>query len=133
MSLVTIDISRHIQQVAQTIVNSDQLDNHVITDYHYVIQLVYSQNITPSKISYESYRSKLAWLPVDVIKSTFEWTTQFYRMPMGAYLKKRYKFSFPACNVYCQDEPVATSTVYSDTPAIDIGITVAQFFVGTES
>ena len=31
-------------------------------------------------------------------------------------------------------EPVAsTDTVYSDTPAIDSGVTAAQFFVGTES
>ena len=32
-----------------------------------------------------------------------------------------------------RDEPVATDTVYSDTPAIDSGITAAQFFVGTQS
>src|SRR5688500_4502887 len=123
---------RHIQHVAQTIVNGDQLDNHVITDYHDVVQL-YNQNIMPSKIDYESYRSKLAWLPVDIIKSTFERTTQFYRMPMGTNLKKRYKSPFPACNVHRRDEPVATDTVYSDTPAIDSRITAAQFFVGTES
>ena len=54
-------------------------------------------------------------------------------MPMGTYLKKRYKSPFPACNVHCRNEPVATDTVYSDTPAIDSGITAAQFFVGTES
>ena len=52
-------------------------------------------------------------------------------MPMGTYLKKRYKSPFPACNVHCRSEPVATDTVYSDTPAIDSGITTAQFFVGT--
>ena len=54
-------------------------------------------------------------------------------MPMGTYLKKRYKSPFPACNVHRRNEPVATDTVYSDTPAIDSGITAAQFFVGTES
>src|SRR5688500_13607268 len=52
---------------------------------------------------------------------------------MGTYLKKRYKSPFPACNVQRHDEPVATDTVYSDTPAIDSRITAAQFFVGTES
>src|SRR6476620_6032618 len=54
-------------------------------------------------------------------------------MPMGTYLKKRYKSPFSACNVHCRDEPVATDTVYSDTPDIDSGITAAQFFVGMES
>jgi hypothetical protein len=52
---------------------------------------------------------------------------------MGTYLKKRYKSPFPACNVHHRSEPVATDTVYSDTPAIDSGVTAAQFFVGTES
>src|SRR4030095_521056 len=49
------------------------------------------------------------------------------------YLKKRYKSPFPACNVTQRDEPVATDTVYLDTPAIDSGAMAAQFFVGTES
>ena len=52
---------------------------------------------------------------------------------MRTYLKKRYKSPFPACNVHRCDEPVATDTIYFDTPAIDSGITAAQFFVGTES
>ena len=52
---------------------------------------------------------------------------------MGTYLKKRYKSSFPACNVARREVPVATDTVYSDTPAIDNGATAAQFFVGTKT
>jgi septum formation inhibitor MinC len=31
------------------------------------------------------------------------------------------------------DEPVATDAIYSDTPAIDCGITSAQLFVGTKT
>jgi septum formation inhibitor MinC len=31
------------------------------------------------------------------------------------------------------DEPVATDTIYSDTPAIDCGVTSAQPFVGTKT
>src|SRR5687768_18541344 len=54
-------------------------------------------------------------------------------MPMGTHLKKRYKSPFPACNVHCRDKPLATDTVYSDTPAIESEVTAAQFFVGTES
>ena len=52
---------------------------------------------------------------------------------MGTYLKKWYKSPFSACNVHCQNESVATDTVYSDTPAIDGRFTAVQFFVGTES
>jgi hypothetical protein len=32
-----------------------------------------------------------------------------------------------------REEPVATDTVYSDTPAVDSGVTAAQLFVGTKS
>jgi hypothetical protein len=36
-------------------------------------------------------------------------------------------------NVRPRDEPVATDTIYSDTPAIDCGVTSAQLFVGTKT
>lgn len=65
------DEFRYIQQVVQTIVNSDQIKNHVITDYHDVVQQ-YIQNIIPSNNDSESYRSKLAWLPINVIKNTLK-------------------------------------------------------------
>ena len=52
---------------------------------------------------------------------------------MGTYLKKRYKSPFPACNVNRRNEPVATDTVYSNTPAINSRIIAAQFFACTES
>jgi hypothetical protein len=32
-----------------------------------------------------------------------------------------------------RNEPVATNTVFSDTPAVDSGVTCAQLFVGRES
>jgi hypothetical protein len=72
-------------------------------------------------------------LPVDAIKKTFEHTTQLARMPMSTILKKRYKSPNPALNVRPRDKPVATDTIYSDTPAIDCGITSAQLFVGTKT
>ena len=73
------------------------------------------------------------WLPEDIIKSTFEVTTQYARLPMSTLLKKHYKSPFPVLNVHRRDEPIATDTIYLDTPAIDLGTTIAQVFVGTES
>jgi hypothetical protein len=35
--------------------------------------------------------------------------------------------------VHPRDEPVATDTIYSDTPVIDCGFTSAQLFVGTKT
>jgi hypothetical protein len=52
---------------------------------------------------------------------------------MSTILKKRYKSPNPALNVRPRDEPVATDTIYSDTPAIDCGVTSAQLFVGTKT
>ena len=40
---------------------------------------------------------------------------------------------FPACNVHCRNKPLATDTIFSNTPAIDSGATCAQIFVGTKS
>ena len=62
---------------------------------------------------------------------TFEKTTQFYQQPMSTRLLKRYKSPFPACNVHRRNEPIATDTVYSNTPAIGSGCKCAQLFVGT--
>jgi hypothetical protein len=73
------------------------------------------------------------WMNTKTIKKTFEQTTQYARMPHGTILKKHYKSPFPALNVQRRDEPVATDTVFSDTPAIDGGETCAQIFVGTET
>jgi hypothetical protein len=89
--------------------------------------------VMTSEPDYGQLRPRLGWLLVDAIKKTFEHTTQLARMPMSTILKKRYKSLNPALNVHPHDEPVATDTIYSDTPAIDCGFTSAQLFVGTKT
>jgi hypothetical protein len=86
-----------------------------------------------SEPDYGQLHPRLSWLPVDAIKKTFERTTQLARMPMSTILKKRYKSPNPALNMHPHDEPVATNTIYSDTPAIDCGVTSAQLFIGTKT
>src|SRR5687768_3611797 len=123
---------RNIHTIAEVVMTDPVVENAVLTDLPNLLQL-YSQEIKPRKVNVERYQPKLAWLPLDIIQRTFESTTQFYRTPMSTHLKKRYKSPFPACNVIRRDEPVATDTVYADTPAIGNGATTAQFFVGTKS
>jgi hypothetical protein len=87
-----------------------------------------------SEPDYEKLRPLLGFAPLSVIKETFQRTTQFFRnvterTPMRRHLKSR----FPALNVQRRNEPVATDTVYSDTPAVDDGSTSAQIFIGRES
>ena len=36
-------------------------------------------------------------------------------------------------NVHRRDEAIATDPVYSDVPAVDSGVTIAQLFVGLTS
>ena len=48
-------------------------------------------------------------------------------------MKRAFKSPNPALNVYRCNEPVTCDIVYSDTPAIDDGSTVAVLFVGTKT
>ncbi|KAL7579247.1 hypothetical protein ACA910_011406 [Epithemia clementina (nom. ined.)] len=49
--------------------------------------------------------------------------------PMRCHIKSR----FPALNVRRREEPVATDTIFSDTPAVDNGSEMAQLFVGKDT
>jgi hypothetical protein len=89
--------------------------------------------VMTSEPDYGQLRPPLGWFSIDAIKKTFEHTTQLACMPMSTILKKWYKSPNPALNVCPHDEPVATDTIYSDTPVIDCGVTSAQLFVGTKT
>jgi len=93
----------------------------------------HAHQVTNQQPDYAALRLMFGWLPEDIIKSTFEVTTQYARLPLSTLLKKCYKSPFPVLNVHRWDEPIATNTIYLDTPAIDSGTTIAQVFVGTES
>ena len=81
-----------VHHVTEAMVDSELFGTQVI-DYQDLL-LLHNQNVVPSKADYDQYQSKLAWLPISIIEQTFARTTQFYRMPMGTYLKKRYKSYF---------------------------------------
>ena len=48
---------------------------------------------------YAALQPLFSWLPVDVIKHTFENTTQMSTMPATTHLFKRYKTPYPAANL----------------------------------
>ena len=50
-------------------------------------------------------------------------------VPTNDYLKKHFMTCNPVFNILHQYEPVTTDTVMSETPAIDDGSTMTQFFV----
>ena len=47
-------------------------------------------------------------------------------------MKRHMKSRNPALNVPRRHEPVATDTIFSDTPAVDSGVEKAQVFVGSD-
>ena len=75
----------------------------------------------------------LCWQPRDVVQHTIENTTQWgCHVPHDTYWKS-YKSQFPANNVRRRNEPVATDTFYSDTPAVDDGSVCAKLYTGLDS
>ena len=58
------------------------------------------------------------------------WRTAAYKKASQEQLRKHLKSRFPAFNIPRRSEEVATDTIFSDTPAIDSGVTMAQIFVG---
>jgi hypothetical protein len=82
---------------------------------------------------YEKLRCFFGWIPAAIIKDTFQCTTRWVRYSGTYPLRKHFKSRFPALNVHRRNEPVATDTIFSATPAVDNGLTCAQIFVGTES
>jgi hypothetical protein len=108
------------------------LDNRIILELPWLYQTNEYQ-IIKTQQDFAQLLPNFAWLPENVVKHTFKNTTQYARMPMSTVLKKHSKLPFPALNVHPCEEALATGTVYSNVPAVDSGVTIAQLFVGITS
>jgi hypothetical protein len=119
---------RNLHVVDLSIIDSI-LENHIIPDLPWLYQ-AHEHQIIENQQDFAQLRPNFAWLPENVVKETFKNTTQYARMPMSKVLKKHYKSPFPALNVHRREEAsLATNTVYSNFPAVDSGVTIAQLFV----
>jgi hypothetical protein len=108
------------------------LDDYIIPNLPWLYQ-AHEHQIIEKQQDFAQLRPNFAWLPENVVNQTFKNTTQYARMPMSTVLKKHFKSPFPALNVHRREESLATNTVYSDVPAVDSGVTIAQLFVGLTS
>ena len=98
--------------------------NVVRTNKHVV------NNDTPD---YEKLRPYLGWVNVDSVQKTIEQSTQWgVSIPNTFPMKRHLKPRNPALNIPKRHEPVATYTIFSDTPAVDSGVKQAQVFVGRD-
>jgi hypothetical protein len=86
-----------------------------------------------SPVNYESYRPKLGWLPLEIVKCTFGATTQLANsIPIHYPFHEHYKSWTPALNRRRLQEKFATDTLFASTPALG-GITCAQIYTGLTS
>ena len=88
----------------------------------------------PAEEDWKTLRPYFGWQSEQVIKNTYKVTSRFGgTIPQHDYLKKHFKSRNPVFNIPRRNEPVATDTIFSDTPAINDGSTMAQFFVGRDT
>ena len=126
----THELATSFSQIEQSF---DTSSEYIINVQDVITSASQGRTTSNSLIDFEKLAPYFGWLPLNVIQATMDKTTQFYCAPASNQLKKHFKSPYPACNVQRRQEPLATDTVYSDTPAIDNGCKVAQIFVGTES
>ena len=89
---------------------------------------------SPQEPDWNTLRPCFAWTSPSSIKDTFNVTTRHGTAPHTQdYIKKHFKSRNPVFNIPRCSEAVATDTVFSDTPALDDGSTMAQFFCGCDT
>ena len=86
--------------------------------------------MTTQPIDFEKLRPYFCWVNKHNIEKTFHKTTQWAVASTRYPMRKHFKSRFPALNIPRRSEEVATDTIFSDTPAIDSGVTMAKIFVG---
>ena len=89
---------------------------------------------SPQEPDWNALRPFFAWTSPSSIKDTFNVTTRHGTAPHTQdYIKKHFKSCNPVFNIPRRSEAVATDTIFSDTPAVDDGSTMAQFFCGRDT
>ena len=101
------------------------------------ISSVFTVNLhhsSPQEPDFNALRPFFAWTSPSSMKDTFNVTTRHKTTPHTQdYIKKHFKSRNPVFNIPRCSEAVATDTIFSDTPAVDDGSTMAQFFCGHDT
>ena len=127
------NFNKHIIANPNTLLEAPPRDCGSYTE----ISSVFSANLhqsSPQEPDWNTQRPFLAWTSPSSIKDTFNVTTRHGTVPHTQdYIKKNFKscnpvFSIPKCS-----EAVATDTIFSDTPAVDDGSIMTQFFCGHDT
>ena len=101
------------------------------------ISSVFTANLhlsSPQEPDWNALHPFFAWTSPSSIKDTFNVTTRHGTAPHTQdYIKKHFKSRNPVFNIPRHSEVVATDTIFSDTPTVDHGSTMAQFFCGHDT
>ena len=104
---------------------------------HTEISSVFTANLhqsSPQEPDWNTQRPFLAWTSPSSIKDTFNVTTRHGTATNTQdYIKKHFKPRNPVFSISRCSEAGATDTIFSDTPAVDDGSTMAQFFCGHDT
>ena len=109
------------------------VENHVTEASQALSIAIHAREVHTREPDYIALRPHFGYTSEDIVKRTFQATTQLGRLSSATHLKRQYQSPNPALNVHRHNEPIATDTVYADTPAIDDGSTCAQLFFGTKT
>ena len=91
-------------------------------------------DVSPDTPDYEKFRPSFGWVNVDTVQKTMEQSTKWgVSIPNTFPMKKHLKSRNPALNIPTRHAPVATDTVFSDSPAVDRCVKQAQVFVGRDT
>ena len=124
-------VDEHDLNIACGFTDPDLPTVPVLQNAHILQYDVHARHVHQRDPDYAALRPHFLWQSVDVIKRTFEATTQMARVPMSNILRKWFRSPNPALNVTRRNEDVATDTIFSNVPAVDNGATMAQFYCGT--
>ena len=101
------------------------------------ISTVFTANLhqsSPQEPDWNALCPFFAWTSPSSMKDIFNVTTRHGTAPHTQdYIKKHFKSRNPVLNIPRRSEAVATDTIFSDTPAVDDGSTMAQFFCGRDT
>ena len=119
------DVNEHIIANLNTLLDAPPADCGSYTE----ISSVFTANLhqsSPQEPDWNTLRPVFAWTSPFSIKDTFNVTTRHGTAPHTQdYIKKHFKSRNPVFNIPRRSEAVATDTIFSDTPAVDDGSTMA--------
>ena len=89
---------------------------------------IYVNQATPKEDEYQKYQPFLGWKPLEVIKRTFDATTQFAAVCFSPPLRRHYKSRFPTFNKPRLREMFCTDTWFGSTQLL-VDILVLNFIM----